>query len=69
MLTEITMFRRPSFVSKWMRPSMPRSPECFVLANPPAGVTLIDLPSSSPAHARPFAEKAAAWAALGGPLS
>ena len=27
-------------------------------------LTLIDLPSSSPAHARPFAEKAAAWAAL-----
>lgn len=26
---------------------------------------LIDLPSSSPAHARPFAEKAAAWSALG----
>lgn len=30
-----------------------------------AGVQLIDLPSSSPAHARPFAEKAAAWAELG----
>ena len=30
----------------------------------PAAVTLIDLPSSSPAHARPVAEKAAAWAAL-----
>ncbi|MDQ7811529.1 DNA-deoxyinosine glycosylase [Brevundimonas sp.] len=28
------------------------------------GVTLIDLPSSSPAHARPLAEKAAAWAVL-----
>lgn len=26
--------------------------------------TLIDLPSSSPAHTRPFAEKAAAWSAL-----
>ena len=26
---------------------------------------LIDLPSSSPAHARPFGEKAAAWAVLG----
>ena len=25
---------------------------------------LIDLPSSSPAHARPFAEKAAAWGIL-----
>ena len=30
-----------------------------------AGLTLIDLPSSSPAHARPFAEKAAAWSVLG----
>lgn len=29
------------------------------------GVTLIDLPSSSPAYTRPLAEKAAAWAALG----
>ena len=29
-----------------------------------AGVALIDLPSSSPAHARPLAEKAAAWAVL-----
>ena len=28
------------------------------------GVVLIDLPSSSPAHTRPFAEKAAAWARL-----
>ena len=27
---------------------------------------LIDLPSSSPAHARPFEEKAAAWAVLAG---
>jgi len=27
----------------------------------PQGVMLIDLPSSSPAHARPFAEKAAVW--------
>ncbi len=27
-------------------------------------VALIDLPSSSPAHARPFAEKAAAWDVL-----
>ena len=35
-----------------------------VLANATAGVTLIDLPSSSPAHARPFEQKAAAWAAL-----
>ena len=29
------------------------------------GVTLIDLPSSSAANTRPFAEKAAAWAGLG----
>ena len=36
-----------------------------VLSVPPAGVVLIDLPSSSPAHARPFAEKAAAWSVLG----
>ena len=28
------------------------------------GLTLIDLPSSSPAFTRPFAEKAAAWATL-----
>ncbi len=34
------------------------------LVDLPAAVTLIDLPSSSPAHARPFAEKAAAWNAL-----
>ncbi len=27
-------------------------------------LTLIDLPSSSPAHARPFAEKAEAWSVL-----
>lgn len=27
-------------------------------------LTLIDLPSSSPAHARPFEEKAAAWSVL-----
>lgn len=40
-----------------------------VLAGLPESVALIDLPSSSPAHARPFDEKAAAWAALGGPLS
>jgi G:T/U-mismatch repair DNA glycosylase len=30
----------------------------------PSGLTLIDLPSSSPAHTRPFAEKAEAWAVL-----
>jgi TDG/mug DNA glycosylase family protein len=29
------------------------------------GIALIDLPSSSPANTRPFAEKAAAWARLG----
>jgi TDG/mug DNA glycosylase family protein len=33
-----------------------------ILAGP--DVALIDLPSSSPAHARPLAEKAEAWAAL-----
>lgn len=31
-------------------------------------ITLIDLPSSSPAHARPLAEKAMAWAVLGARL-
>ena len=31
---------------------------------PPPGVALMDLPSSSPAHARPFEQKAAAWAGL-----
>ncbi|MBI2261035.1 MAG: DNA-deoxyinosine glycosylase [Caulobacterales bacterium] len=35
-----------------------------ILAGRPDGVALIDLPSSSPAHARPFADKAAAWGAL-----
>jgi hypoxanthine-DNA glycosylase len=39
-----------------------------VLADPP-GLALIDLPSSSPAHARPFADKAAAWAVLAEPLA
>ncbi|MFN3931199.1 MAG: DNA-deoxyinosine glycosylase [Brevundimonas sp.] len=34
-----------------------------VLADPP-GLALIDLPSSSPAHARPLADKAAVWARL-----
>ena len=29
-----------------------------------SGVTLVDLPSSSPANTRPFAEKAAEWARL-----
>ena len=28
------------------------------------GLTLIDLPSSSPAHTRPLAEKAEAWSIL-----
>ena len=35
------------------------------LIGTPPGVTLIDLPSSSAANTRPFAEKAAAWARLG----
>lgn len=35
------------------------------LAGATDGLTLIDLPSSSPAHARPLAEKALAWARLG----
>jgi hypoxanthine-DNA glycosylase len=30
----------------------------------PAGIDLIDLPSSSPAHTRPLSEKAAAWSVL-----
>jgi double-stranded uracil-DNA glycosylase len=38
-----------------------------VLADAP-GLTLVDLPSSSPAHARPFQDKAAAWAVLSGHL-
>lgn len=33
------------------------------------GLKLIDLPSSSPAFTRPFAEKAAQWAILGGLVS
>jgi hypoxanthine-DNA glycosylase len=36
-----------------------------LIGAPPPHVTLIDLPSSSAANARPFAEKAAAWASLG----
>ena len=32
-------------------------------------IHLIDLPSSSPAHARPFTEKAVAWARLGPALT
>lgn len=35
-----------------------------ILKEPMRGIVLIDLPSSSPAHARPFAEKAATWATL-----
>lgn len=35
-----------------------------LLGTPPPGVRLIDLPSSSAASTRPFAEKAAAWSAL-----
>jgi len=34
------------------------------LIGEPGGLVLIDLPSSSPAHTRPFAEKAQAWAQL-----
>ena len=34
------------------------------LIGEPDGVELINLPSSSPAHTRPFPEKAAAWARL-----
>ena len=34
------------------------------LIGPALNVTLVDLPSSSAANTRPFAEKAAAWAAL-----
>jgi hypoxanthine-DNA glycosylase len=36
-----------------------------LIGEPPSGVTLIDLPSSSAANTRPFEEKAWAWAALG----
>jgi hypoxanthine-DNA glycosylase len=32
-----------------------------LIGDPPQGVVLIDLPSSSAANTRPFAEKAAAW--------
>lgn len=35
-----------------------------VLAGITPSIELIDLPSSSPAHARPFADKAATWAVL-----
>ena len=36
-----------------------------LIGEPPAHVTLIDLPSSSAANTRAFAEKAAAWTILG----
>ena len=36
-----------------------------LIGEPPPEVRLIDLPSSSAANTRPFAEKAAAWAVLG----
>lgn len=35
-----------------------------LIGEAPAGVTLIDLPSSSAANTRPFAEKAKAWAVV-----
>jgi TDG/mug DNA glycosylase family protein len=35
-----------------------------LIGDAPRGLMLIDLPSSSAANTRPFAEKAAAWAAL-----
>jgi double-stranded uracil-DNA glycosylase len=36
-----------------------------LVGEPPPDLTLIDLPSSSAANTKPFAEKAAAWKALG----
>jgi TDG/mug DNA glycosylase family protein len=36
-----------------------------LIGEPPRGITLLDLPSSSAANTRRFAEKAAAWCALG----
>jgi hypoxanthine-DNA glycosylase len=36
-----------------------------LIGTPPPQIALIDLPSSSAANTRPFAEKAAAWSALG----
>jgi double-stranded uracil-DNA glycosylase len=35
-----------------------------LIGSPPAGITLIDLPSSSAANTRPAADKAAAWSRL-----
>jgi hypoxanthine-DNA glycosylase len=36
-----------------------------LIGDPPARVALIDLPSSSAANTRPFAEKSAAWSLIG----
>jgi hypoxanthine-DNA glycosylase len=36
-----------------------------LIGEPPPSLALIDLPSSSAANTRPFAEKAAAWARIG----
>jgi double-stranded uracil-DNA glycosylase len=36
-----------------------------LIGSPPSQIALIDLPSSSAANTRPFADKAAAWARLG----
>jgi len=36
-----------------------------LIGEPPPGITLIDLPSSSAANTRPFVEKAERWAVLG----
>ena len=36
-----------------------------LIGDPPPGLSLIDLPSSSAANTRPFAEKAAQWARVG----
>jgi hypoxanthine-DNA glycosylase len=35
-----------------------------LIGEPPPGITLIDLPSSSAANTRPFAEKAESWSVL-----
>ena len=35
-----------------------------LVGDPPPGLSLVDLPSSSAANTRPFAEKAAAWSRL-----
>jgi hypoxanthine-DNA glycosylase len=36
-----------------------------LIGQPPPGLTLVDLPSSSAANTRPFADKATAWSKLG----